>query len=172
MHQDCYVPCTAYHMRGECCCTIHHSYMVVRAVMRSALQYASFNCQGAAFKALESTHQEHGFIHVVQDMSICAGVRIEDMGHKMGCNGVDNGKLWFDGESRDTRATATFAQQGCMHHRCCVMKSLEVSTSSHILLCPTWRHSVNHKCKLFLVARLLWSLLHRDIITCRLPQSC
>lgn len=24
-------------------------------------------------------------------------VRIEDMGHKMGCNGVDNGKLWFDG---------------------------------------------------------------------------
>ena len=26
------------------------------------------------------------------------GVRIEDMGHKMGCNGVDNGKLWFDGE--------------------------------------------------------------------------
>ena len=25
------------------------------------------------------------------------GVRIEDMGHKMGCNGVDNGKLWFDG---------------------------------------------------------------------------
>lgn len=27
------------------------------------------------------------------------GVRIEDMGHKMGCNGVDNGKLWFDRES-------------------------------------------------------------------------
>ena len=25
------------------------------------------------------------------------GMRIEDMGHKMGCNGVDNGKLWFDG---------------------------------------------------------------------------
>jgi len=21
----------------------------------------------------------------------------QDMGHKMGCNGVDNGKLWFDG---------------------------------------------------------------------------
>ncbi len=32
-----------------------------------------------------------------QDMSIVPGVRIEDMGHKMGCNGVDNGKLWFDG---------------------------------------------------------------------------
>ena len=33
----------------------------------------------------------------MQDMSIVPGVRIEDMGHKMGCNGVDNGKLWFDG---------------------------------------------------------------------------
>eukprot|EP01135_Chromosphaera_perkinsii_P005449 Nk52_evm7s351 gene=Nk52_evmTU7s351 len=31
-----------------------------------------------------------------EDMSICEGVRIEDMGVKMGCNGVDNGKLWFD----------------------------------------------------------------------------
>ena len=29
-------------------------------------------------------------------MAVCPGVRIEDMGHKMGCNGVDNGKLWFD----------------------------------------------------------------------------
>ena len=34
----------------------------------------------------------------LQDGSICPGVRVEDMGHKMGCNGVDNGKLWFDGE--------------------------------------------------------------------------
>ncbi|PRP86924.1 hypothetical protein PROFUN_03672 [Planoprotostelium fungivorum] len=31
-----------------------------------------------------------------EDLSIVKGVRIEDMGHKMGCNGVDNGKLWFD----------------------------------------------------------------------------
>jgi hypothetical protein len=29
-----------------------------------------------------------------QDMSIVKGCAIEDMGHKMGCNGVDNGKLW------------------------------------------------------------------------------
>ena len=27
----------------------------------------------------------------------CAGVRIEDDGEKMGLNGVDNGRLWFDG---------------------------------------------------------------------------
>ena len=31
----------------------------------------------------------------LQDMSICPDVRVEDMGHKQGCNGVDNGKLWF-----------------------------------------------------------------------------
>ncbi len=42
----------------------------------------------------------------MQDMSICPGVRIEDMGHKMGCNGVDNGKLWFDGEHAVTTDTA------------------------------------------------------------------
>lgn len=33
---------------------------------------------------------------ILQDMTVVEGVRIEDMGHKMGCNGVDNGKLWFD----------------------------------------------------------------------------
>ena len=38
-----------------------------------------------------------GVLISMQDMSIVPGVRIEDMGHKMGCNGVDNGKLWFDG---------------------------------------------------------------------------
>lgn len=43
-------------------------------------------------------HGIHGFITRIrnQDMTIVAGVRIEDMGHKMGLNGVDNGKLWFD----------------------------------------------------------------------------
>lgn len=43
-------------------------------------------------------HGIHGFLVRIrnEDMSICPGVRIEDMGHKMGCNGVDNGKLWFD----------------------------------------------------------------------------
>jgi len=40
----------------------------------------------------------HGFLMRIRndDHSICKGVRIEDMGHKLGCNGVDNGKLWFD----------------------------------------------------------------------------
>jgi len=30
------------------------------------------------------------------DFSVAPGVRIEDMGRKLGCNGVDNGKLWYD----------------------------------------------------------------------------
>ncbi|KAJ3186680.1 hypothetical protein HDU85_007500 [Gaertneriomyces sp. JEL0708] len=30
-----------------------------------------------------------------EDMSVAPGVRIDEMGYKIGCNGVDNGKLWF-----------------------------------------------------------------------------
>merc|ERR1719419_1610147 len=40
----------------------------------------------------------HTFLVRMRDdkMQIQPGVRIEDMGMKMGCNGVDNGKIWFD----------------------------------------------------------------------------
>lgn len=31
-----------------------------------------------------------------EDMNIMPGVRVEDMGHKIGLNGVDNAKLFFD----------------------------------------------------------------------------
>jgi len=43
-------------------------------------------------------HGIHGVMVRIRndDLSVCEGVRVEDMGHKMGCNGVDNGKLWFD----------------------------------------------------------------------------
>lgn len=46
-----------------------------------------------------TNHGIHGFLVRIrqEDMTPVADVRIEDMGHKMGCNGVDNGKLWFDG---------------------------------------------------------------------------
>ncbi|TPX61244.1 acyl-CoA oxidase [Spizellomyces sp. 'palustris'] len=30
-----------------------------------------------------------------EDLSVAPGVRVEDMGYKIGANGVDNGKLWF-----------------------------------------------------------------------------
>jgi len=43
-------------------------------------------------------HGIHGFLVRIrnQDLSVCQGVRVDDMGHKMGCNGVDNAKLTFD----------------------------------------------------------------------------
>ena len=48
------------------------------------------------------------------------GVRIEDMGHKMGCNGVDNGKLWFDGTATPCHCAHTFNRSELlgmqMHH--------------------------------------------------------
>jgi len=40
----------------------------------------------------------HAFVVPIRDGGrVCAGVRIEDDGLKMGLNGVDNGKLWFSG---------------------------------------------------------------------------
>ncbi|EON25586.1 acyl-CoA oxidase domain-containing protein [Nocardioides sp. CF8] len=40
----------------------------------------------------------HAFVVPVrEDGKVVAGVRIEDCGHKMGLNGVDNGRIWFDG---------------------------------------------------------------------------
>ena len=40
----------------------------------------------------------HAFLVRIRDNNhnICPGVRVEDMGHKIGVNGVDNGKLWFN----------------------------------------------------------------------------
>jgi acyl-CoA oxidase len=40
----------------------------------------------------------HAFVVPIRDNgTVCDGVRIEDDGPKMGLNGVDNGKIWFDG---------------------------------------------------------------------------
>uniref|UniRef100_A0A6A7G111 Acyl-coenzyme A oxidase n=1 Tax=Hirondellea gigas TaxID=1518452 RepID=A0A6A7G111_9CRUS len=46
----------------------------------------------------DTNHGIHGFLTRIRndDHTICRGVRIEDMGYKFGCNGVDNGKLFFD----------------------------------------------------------------------------
>ena len=40
----------------------------------------------------------HGILVRIRDdnMKVMPGVRVEDMGHKMGLNGVDNAKLFFD----------------------------------------------------------------------------
>jgi acyl-CoA oxidase len=44
------------------------------------------------------THGVHCFLVPIRDDAgdPMPGVRIEDCGHKMGLNGVDNGRLWFD----------------------------------------------------------------------------
>ena len=44
-------------------------------------------------------HGVHAFVVPIrtEDGEPASGVRIGDSGHKMGLNGVDNGRLWFDG---------------------------------------------------------------------------
>lgn len=54
------------------------------------------------FAQLEVAGEEHGVHALVVPLrdeagATLPGVRIEDDGHKMGLNGVDNGRIWFDG---------------------------------------------------------------------------
>ena len=60
------------------------------------------------FAQLEIGSEQHG-VHALlvpirnDDGTVCKGVTIEDCGEKLGLNGVDNGRLWFD-EVRIPRA--------------------------------------------------------------------
>ena len=54
------------------------------------------------FAQLEVAGERHGVHALVvplrdEEGATLPGVRIEDDGHKMGLNGVDNGRIWFDG---------------------------------------------------------------------------
>jgi len=73
--------------------TLAQKYWITNSAVHAhwAVVFAQLTTQGKA-------QGVHGFLVRIRndDMSVCPGVRIEDMGHKMGCNGVDNGKLWFD----------------------------------------------------------------------------
>jgi acyl-CoA oxidase len=52
----------------------------------------------AQLEVAGSSEGVHAFVVPIrQDGRVCPGVRIEDDGPKMGLNGVDNGKIWFDG---------------------------------------------------------------------------
>src|SRR6476661_5447756 len=52
----------------------------------------------AQLEVAGESHGVHAFVVPIRDGGeLCAGVRIEDDGLKMGLNGVDNGRLWFDG---------------------------------------------------------------------------
>jgi acyl-CoA oxidase len=60
---------------------------------------------GVVFAQLEvggESHGVHAFVVPIRERvsgvaSVLPGIRIEDDGLKMGLNGVDNGRLWFDG---------------------------------------------------------------------------
>jgi acyl-CoA oxidase len=45
------------------------------------------------------SHGVHALVVPIRSPAgaVCEGVRIEDSGEKMGLNGVDNGRIWFDG---------------------------------------------------------------------------
>ena len=55
----------------------------------------------AVFAQLIVDGESHG-VHAVlvpirdKDNNLLPGIKVEDCGHKMGLNGVDNGRLWFD----------------------------------------------------------------------------
>ncbi len=46
-----------------------------------------------------TSHGVHAFVVPIRDAegNVMPGVRIEDCGQKIGLNGVDNGRIWFDG---------------------------------------------------------------------------
>lgn len=58
---------------------------------RMATVFAQLEIDGQGFGV-------HAFLVPIRDLhhTPMPGVRIEDCGHKLGLNGVDNGKLWFD----------------------------------------------------------------------------
>jgi len=62
---------------------------------------AAHGHMAAVFAQLRVGDERHG-VHALlvpirnEDGATCSGVRIEDCGLKLGLNGVDNGRLWFD----------------------------------------------------------------------------
>ncbi|MGE5719952.1 MAG: acyl-CoA dehydrogenase family protein [Nocardioidaceae bacterium] len=59
---------------------------------RLAVVFAQLEVEG-------TSHGVHAFVVPLRDAdgNVMPGVRIEDCGQKIGLNGVDNGRIWFDG---------------------------------------------------------------------------
>ena len=83
----------------------HGQYMVVFAQLESQkLDFESTNHEEDAGQPTSAEggtflrHGVHAFVVPVRDENgdLLPGVHIEDCGHKMGLNGVDNGRIWFD----------------------------------------------------------------------------
>jgi acyl-CoA oxidase len=82
-----------------------HEFVLHTPVAEAHKEYiGNAACHGriaAVFAQLIVGDEEHGvhaFVVPLRDEHdrLCPGVKIEDDGEKMGLNGVDNGKIWFD----------------------------------------------------------------------------
>ena len=64
----------------------------------NAAQHAKFATVFAQLEVGDVCHGVHAFVVPIRDDAGVAlpGIRIGDCGHKLGLNGVDNGRLWFD----------------------------------------------------------------------------
>ncbi len=64
----------------------------------NAAKHAELAVVFAQLVVADTNQGVHAFVVPVRrDGKICDGVRVEDDGLKMGLNGVDNGRIWFDG---------------------------------------------------------------------------
>jgi acyl-CoA oxidase len=64
----------------------------------NAAAHAELAVVFAQLEVAGERHGVHAFVVPIRDGErVLDGVRIEDCGPKMGLNGVDNGRLWFDG---------------------------------------------------------------------------
>ncbi|HET7069737.1 MAG TPA: acyl-CoA dehydrogenase family protein [Nocardioides sp.] len=64
----------------------------------NAAQHADVAVVFAQLEVDGKGHGVHAFVVPLRrDGEVLAGIRVEDDGLKMGLNGVDNGRLWFDG---------------------------------------------------------------------------
>lgn len=75
---------------------VHAHYAIVFAQLEMPTNNAATNNAGTNNAAYEG-QGVHAVLVPIRDKRgrVCKGVRIEDMGRKLECNGVDNGKLWF-----------------------------------------------------------------------------
>lgn len=64
----------------------------------NAAQHAKFATVFAQLEVGDERHGVHAFVVPIRDERgvTLPGIRIGDCGHKLGLNGVDNGRLWFD----------------------------------------------------------------------------
>jgi acyl-CoA oxidase len=83
---DFYVLDLAKHKKQEANCSLCHLQHATHTVVFSQLSINGRN-EGV-----------HAFICQLRDAEghVCPGIRIADCGHKIGLNGVDNGRIWFD----------------------------------------------------------------------------